>query len=291
MMQPKPGVLSLAVLSGVHSGVRTPIEGETCTIGSSPGCDLVLADKNVVAEHLQLRSCGRVLAIDAVGGDVRIEGHADLARGFGCRVRLPVTLSLGEARLRIERDDRSTRGLPRWAIYTALALVVVMVPIVSLRAAVSDLLPPATEVSKPPVRAEVPHPATLSDTQIVDALRARIATAGLNGLFVSVDGRSLSVSGALTAVQMPDWQAIQRWFDRTHGGRYVLTSLVSSASVVKAPRFTFQAVWFGESPYVIDGKGERRYPGAALQDGWTLKAIEPGEIVMVRDGEEFRLTL
>lgn len=296
MTEAKSGALALAVLSGVHSGVRTPIEGSVCTIGSSPDCDLVLADCDVVPEHLHLRSYGKVLAIDAVGGDVAIEGYPDLARGFGRRVTLPVTLRVGEARLRLERNDSGNPGGRHWLLYAALFLFVVLVPVVSFRAAVSALLPQAA-ASYSEVRPDDPrpHPAAPAqsplDTEIVGTLRERIASAGLDGLSVVPDGRSLSVSGVVRADQTAAWEAIQQWFDRTFGGRYVLTSLVANAAATKAPAFTFQAVWFGKNPYVIDGRGDRRYPGAALQDGWTLKAIERGQIVVARDGEEFRLTL
>ncbi len=299
-----PGSLALEVLSGVHSGVRTPIEGASCAIGSSWNCDVVLADKDVAPDHLRLRFYGKLVAIDAIGGDVAIEGRQSLVRGYGCRVNLPVTLSVGEARLRIARDRAEGQAMRRWATYAVGILAVVAAPVLALQAGLFEFMPRQAMAHAEPSREYVasipaqpfpgmPASASLaaSDSDVANGLKERIETAGLDTLTLSADGRRIEVSGEIPAARMTDWGEIQRWFDRTHGGRYILTSLVSTAAVANAPSFTFQAVWFGKNPYIIDARGERRYPGAPLQDGWMLKAIEPGGILVVRDGEEFKLTL
>lgn len=290
-----PGALALDVLSGIHSGVRAPIEGSACTIGSSRDCDLVLADKDVAPAHMHLRFYGNLVAIDAVGGDVVIKGRPDLARGYGCRIKLPATLSIGEATLRIARNN-APRTARRWAAYAGGALALAAVPVIAIQTGILKLRPqPAMAHAQQPAEhaaavAAIPTP-VLSDGKIVTLLQERIEQANLGMLVVSVDGRRIEVSGKVPPGRMAEWQEIQRWFDRTHGGRYVLTSMVGAAAVANAPSFAFQAVWFGKNPYVIDARGERRYPGAALQDGWMLKAIEPGQIVVVRGAEEFKLTL
>ena len=289
----KPGALALDVLSGMHHGVRAPIDGEACTIGSSPNCDLVLSDRDIAREHLQLRFYGRQVAINAIGGAVIVEGRPALQRGYGCRVKLPVTLVIGDATLRIGRGTSSGPMIKRWGPYAAVVVLLAMMPIVAVQAGISGLIPqkpalPSDRLTVGSVPAANPAP---SDGEIVGMLQQKIAEAGLGNLTLSADGRRIDVSGQVPPDRMRAWRNVQRWFDRSHGGRYVLTSIVSAAAVTDAPKFVFQAVFFGENPYVVDARGERRYPGAALQDGWMLKSIEDGQILVVRGGQEFKLTL
>jgi len=45
-----------------------------------------------------------------------------------------------------------------------------------------------------------------------------------------------------------------------------------------------QAVWFSERPYVITAEGNRYYKGAFLDNGWTIKDISDGRILLAKDG-------
>lgn len=294
----KPGALSLDVLSGIHRGVQAPIENDACTIGSSPSCDLVLGDRDIAAQHLQLRFYGKQVAVNAVGGNVLIEGRPTLERGFGCRANLPITLVVGETKLRIGRNASAAPMTKRWGPFAAVALLaLVMTPIVAVQAGITGLLPQradaqASDPGEALTVASLPmRPAIQTDEEVVAGLREKLAEADLAGLGISSDGRRIDVSGQVPEERLSTWREIQQWFDRSHGGRYVLTSMVSAAAVTDAPRFVFQAVFFGTNPYVVDARGERRYPGASLQDGWMLKSIDKGQILVVRGNQEFKLTL
>jgi hypothetical protein len=294
----KPGALSLDVLSGIHRGVQAPIDDDACMIGSSPNCDLVLGDRDIAAQHLQLRFYGKQVAVNAVGGAVVIDGRPTLERGYGCRVNMPITLTVGDTRLKIGRNASAAPMARRWGPLAAVALLaLVMTPIVAVQAGISSLLPhkattQSAEAGDDLTVASIPmRPAIQSDGEVVATLREKLSEANLSGINVSADGRRIDVSGKVPKESLSAWREIQQWFDRSHGGRYVLTSLVSAAAVTDAPRFVFQAVFFGQNPYVVDARGERRYPGASLQDGWMLKSIEKGQILVVRGNQEFKLTL
>lgn len=286
--------LSLAVLSGLHDGVRAPIDGDACMIGSSRGCDIVLSDAGIAEEHLQLRFYGRQVAINAIGGPVAVQGRPDVERGFGCRAHLPVTLGVGGARIRIALDGSPNLMTKRWAPQMAiLAFALIMTPLVAVQAGISGLMPQKAAApddrlivgTVPPLR-EVPR-----DDEVIGALQQQMTGADLDNLTVIADGRRIQITGQLPPEKMEAWRAVQHWFDTSHGGRYVLTSSVAVAAVTAAPKLVFQAVFFGENPYVVDARGERRYPGAALQDGWMLKSIENGQILVKRGEQEFKLTL
>lgn len=276
------GALTLNVLDGLHRGVATPISGDVCTIGSGSECDVVLADRQIAPDHLRLRFYGRQVAVDALGGSVLIEGRPPVQRGHGCRTALPVILSLGEARLEIRRQDASGN---RRAI-VGLAAVATAVVAVLLATQSSGF----GVVSEPREIAVVEAPAPTPATGAAGNLRDRIAQAGLD-LAVIENGRHLAVSGSVTEAQSAVWTDVQRWFDGSFGGRNVLSSNVVIAAPASPPKFAFQAVWFGTNPYVVDARGERRYPGAALQGGWMLKSIDAGAITVSRDGKDFQLTL
>ncbi len=276
------GGLMLNVLDGLHRGVVTPIAGDSCMIGSGPGCDVVLADRQIAPDHLRLRFYGRQVAVDALGGTVMIEGRQPVQRGHGCRTTLPVTLALGDARFEIKRN--AVPDGRRMIVGLASALLAVLAVLIATQSSGFGVATAPRELPAPAA------PAIVTDTDAADRLRERIAAAGLD-LTVIANGHHLAVSGSVTEADSPKWTEVQRWFDGTYGGRNVLSGNVTVAAPATPPKFAFQAVWFGADPYIVDARGERRYPGAALQQGWMLKSIEAGAITVSRDGKDFRLTL
>src|SRR5690606_1425795 len=90
-----------------------------------------------------------------------------------------------------------------------------------------------------------------ADGSVAEALRQHLADAGLDDLAVTESDRHLSVSGMVSEDGLATWTDVQRWFDGSYGGRYVLSSRVTTAAPAGVPEFSFQAVWFGTRPYVI----------------------------------------
>ena len=45
----------------------------------------------------------------------------------------------------------------------------------------------------------------------------------------------------------------------------------------------------GERPYVITAEGNRYYKGAFLNNGWKIKDIADGRILLTKDGETLAL--
>jgi hypothetical protein len=141
-------------------------------------------------------------------------------------------------------------------------------------------------------------PATLAaaiNTNAQDAGRKfadRLATSGLTGLRVSTEAGQVVVSGSITKQQSSAWTEAQQWFDEAYRGRLVLVAQVTSTEAKKpTPVVNVQAVWFGERPYIITAEGNRYYKGAFLDNGWAIKDIADGRVLLAKDGETMALVV
>lgn len=121
-------------------------------------------------------------------------------------------------------------------------------------------------------------------------LTERLVSSGLLGLRVTTAGGQVVVNGSITKQQVGAWTEAQQWFDGAYRGRLVLVANVSPTEAKKpAPILNVQAVWFGERPYVITAEGNRYYKGAFLDNGWMIKDIVEGRILLAKDGETLAL--
>jgi hypothetical protein len=121
-------------------------------------------------------------------------------------------------------------------------------------------------------------------------LTERFEASGLTGLRVTAAGGQVTVTGSITKQQAGAWTEAQQWFDGAYRGRLVLVANVTPTEAKKpAPVVNVQAVWFGERPYIITAEGNRYYKGAFLDNGWMIKDIVEGRILLAKDGETLAL--
>jgi hypothetical protein len=121
-------------------------------------------------------------------------------------------------------------------------------------------------------------------------LAERLDASGLSGLRVSTGGGQVVVTGSIMKQQTDAWTEAQQWFDAAYRGRLVLVAKVTLTEAKKPmPVVNVQAVWFGERPYIITAEGNRYYKGAFLDNGWTIKDIADGRILLTKDGETLAL--
>jgi Inner membrane component of T3SS, cytoplasmic domain/Inner membrane component of T3SS, periplasmic domain len=363
-----PSRFVLESTAGFHRGVRLELERGDVRIGSTPGADIVLRDAGIAAEHAVLRVGRRSIDLHAIGGEVRV-GEEIIANGYGCALRAPIDLTIGEARLRIsvernqapaqtpvEPGDAPARPRISPAILIAGALLFAVpalglaamrpaapkagdltsaaplnvadgheriaglqqveaagVETVSVRAAsrlMADL--PATDrqfiqhclSSRPGISMREaitelngcdrqppanPGPA-LNAEDAGRKLTERLNVSGLTGLRVTTGAGQIVVTGSITKQQTDAWTEAQQWFDATYRGRLVLVANVTPTDAKKPmPVVNVQAVWFGERPYIITAEGNRYYKGAYLDNGWTIKDIADGRILLSKDGETLAL--
>lgn len=296
-----PGGTVLEILDGLHQGVSLPLGQAVYRIGNSPDSDLILGDDGIAAQHLVLRVLPDQVAVEARGGDVSVATLTGvrqlIAQGHGLKVRLPVELAFGEARLRL-RDTRpavapvSSGSITsrHWSRHCAALVAVLLLVLCTLafafRSEPAAPVPPSAEAKAATIPAVDATPEQ-AHAWLEESLRA----AGLGFLQARVNGRHISVTGSYPATLKDRWLGVQQGFDSRFGQHTVLTPDVQATATVAKPRTRFQAVWFGANPYVIDEHGKRLYPGATLEDNWVLDSIEGDQVRLTRGHERFVFTL
>lgn len=307
----REAVTTLKVIAGLHRGASITLTEPVCCIGSDDSTDVMLGDPGTAPHHIVLRFYGRYIAIEALGGDITINGRS-VSQGTGLRCELPAKLHFNDVALELSRPPAPAifPGLPtvpvRWRKWlnrsATLAALVVTLGVLAfyefidvnqadanigyhpVTAMLDEQHMMDTAQSTPPVMDEVrPSP--------VQALRERLAEAGLASLEVADSGDYIRVSGHYDPDQAGAWNATQRWFDQHYGSRNVLLNEAQLSEVPVRPDLQLQAVWVGKSPYVIDARGQRLYPGAALSSGWVISAIETDRVLLSRGDDQFALTL
>jgi Inner membrane component of T3SS, cytoplasmic domain/Inner membrane component of T3SS, periplasmic domain len=120
-------------------------------------------------------------------------------------------------------------------------------------------------------------------------LTERLNASGLSGLRVTSAGGQVVVTGSITKQQTGAWTEAQQWFDGAYRGLVLVANVTPTDAKKPAPVLNVQAVWFGERPYVITTEGNRYYKGAFLDNGWMIKDIVDGRILLAKDGETLAL--
>jgi hypothetical protein len=331
-----PSTFVLECTDGFHRGAHLELEPGDFRIGSTAGADIVLRDAGIAAAILRVGP--RSIDLHAVGGDV-VVGEETVANGYGCALRAPIDLTIGEARLRISIERNQAPARPAILIAGALLFAVPALGLAAMRPAA----PKAYDLTSV-ARAEALGDETLSvtaasrlmadlpaaDRQFIQhclstrpgisvreaiaelngcdrqpppnpgpALNAedagrklaeRLDASGLSGLRVSTGGGQIVVTGSIMKQQTDAWTEAQQWFDAAYRGRLVLVAKVTLTEAKKPmPVVNVQAVWFGERPYIITAEGNRYYKGAFLDNGWTIKDIADGRILLTKDGETLAL--
>lgn len=301
---------TLEVVTGLHRGVCLVLDKDAYRIGSTTEADIVLRDVGLKSDHALLRVERMDLIVEARGGDVGFDGGM-LAQGHGCRMRYPVELSFGEARIRIVGPQEdvgknvlskswrsalhiiSRRPLAFSVFALCSVLAVLILPRVAPTGDGSASVPAVPRAASDAERGgqSGAEPAALAG-EALRQIKERLQAAGIATLKASVmDGR-ISVSGVLSNREAAAWMTIQQWFDETYAGRLVLTARVAMGDISgsPAPDFRVQAIWFGDHSYVVTEQGTRHEQGSFLDSGWLLSEIHENRVVLSRGGETFTIS-
>ncbi|MER9231649.1 hypothetical protein NKI56_06015 [Mesorhizobium sp. M0622] len=294
--------IALSVTHGFHAGAEVSLVEPQYTIGSSTESDIVLRDAGIAPIHARLRRKGSQVEIEAVGGDVTLATGETIHEGHGSRCRLPLTISVGEARIKLVSLQRVPN---RWSFANRPLLVAssVLCAVLAISVAANgfsfakqEIGAKASSQDGQPVRVAFAGQAgekildDSSPAQIHTAaeaesqLKLRLEQSGISTLTVLQSEGRLVVSGMIPNDKSDVWAQTQSWFDQSFGAHLPLISNVMVGNAQRAPRLRLQAIWYGERPYVIAADGARYHEGAFTDDGWAVKHIGETELLLTKGG-------
>ncbi|WP_188408740.1 SctD/MshK family protein [Agaricicola taiwanensis] len=291
---------TLDIVSGLHRGTSIDLKGKSYRIGSAPDSDIILRDEGVAADHARIRIDGNAVHVETQSHEVELGNGLVLTAQQGARLRLPITMSIGQAQLRLSRDGASEPTIgqmaSRLAVPVAAAILIPALLIVGIASR-----PDVESAAVSPRTAEVQRlsaesaPDNISNTvqaeeTIVPNLQKRIQTAGLEGIKLAPSGNDIVATGSIAPDKHGVWIDVMTWFDRSYGGKASLVSMVETNRRPARPPVSVQAVWYGNNPYMIASDGKRYYEGASLNSGWSVRSIAKDRIILAKGSEEFRLT-
>lgn len=310
--RPASAALELVVLSGLHRGATLTLDHGDYAIGSALHAEIVLKDPGVTADHACLRIERGGVRIEATGGDVAIDDSI-VRKGHGCRIRGPVEIMLGEARLCLRPLEVEPPGadlltsrlgdIRKLLAHRPLGLVgAVACLMLVIGAAVVHVVrrpagvEPATRLAFSGAIGDLRPLSAASDIrpvasleQAVRDLNDRLDRASIRTLRVSSADGHIAVTGKLGKQQAAAWNTIQQWFDQAYRD-FVLTAHVTVGDGHDMPGVQLQAIWYGDQPHIITGAGERAYQGAVLDNGWIVKEIGEERLLLSKDGETLVVT-
>jgi hypothetical protein len=320
---------TLCVETGPHAGAVQRLAPGLYTAGAATPATLVLQDDGLAPLHVLLELGEDEIRIEALNGEVAIEGvRRPLSQGQEYSTPAPVALTIGSTRISLRapvpagRRGLGTAGklaLAGGGVLAGLVLLAVLIGQIGQELALDPLAAGSTgaqaETEAPaipsaerevaeaapavmPEAAADPQPAPAPEGAMAAtsaeaakaALEARLAEAGLT-LEPAPDDASLVLRGRIDAAKLPDWRAVQSWYDAAFGAAVPLVAQIEVDRPADVPKLMIQSVWTGERPYLIAGNGERYAIGATIAGGWTIDAIEPDRIVLRRGPSRFELTL
>ncbi|WP_316397883.1 hypothetical protein [Bradyrhizobium sp. 33ap4] len=280
------------VLSGSYSGLTGKAGGGSCLIGSSLDADLVFVEQGLEPHHLRVSWHVSSIEIEALAADVAIEGRDSISPNEIVVLPLPAVIRMGamSIRLSIEGSQQAGSTGRRHVPITVLALVLISsaaVGTVSTSLIQSD---GAAVLSTSSSAADIGPKVALAapDAPAADAaarrLQGEVDAAGLLGIKVGSGPGVVTADGTITPASLAKWREVQQRFDVDSNGGYTLVSAVAIKDEKTPPAIAVQAVWRGNDPYLVIS-GQKYFVGALLSNGWTVKEIEDGRVLLTRNGQ------
>ena len=287
-----PVTHTLTIEQGLSAGAECLVGPDWLVVGTGMRDDIRLFDDGVESAHFALRAEGRRIAIRAgaaASAGIGIEGEGILEPGAQVRLPLPVRLQIGGAAIRIDRQVADAP--PSRLAGLTLQFLRRAAPLPLSAAFVFGTANPTFTANTPPaapVVAEAPPPPAPPPPRgdaAVEALDARLASAGLGGVSVAWEEGTLRLSGALTETGTAPLAAVLGQFDAETAGQLVIRNEIGSdpAGGRLPPTPRIGAVWRGAEPYITVGEG-RYGVEAMLPGGWQVVEIGEQGVVLAFGG-------
>ncbi|WP_194456540.1 hypothetical protein [Bradyrhizobium sp. CCBAU 53421] len=280
------------VLSGCYSGLTGKAGSGPCLIGSSLDADLVFIEQGLEPHHLRVSWHVSSIEIEALAANVAIEGRDPISLNEPVVVPLPAVIHMGTMSIRCSTEAPQQAGSTgRWHVpIIPLALVLISsaaVGTLSTRlvqidsAAALSASSPAPDIAPKIALAPPDVPAAEA---AAERLQGEVDAAGLLGVKIGSGPGVVTADGTITPASLAKWREIQQRFDVQSNGAYTLVSALAIKEEKAPPAIAVQAVWRGNDPYLVIA-GQKYFAGALLSNGWIVKEIEDGRVLLTRNGQ------
>ncbi len=288
----------LLIESGLYAGVTRTLAAAHYVVGNSPPADIVLMEDALSEAHAALSFARGKMQVEALASNI-IVNSKPLALGEKVIVDLPCSFSLNGIQIKCSTGaattgytgSKSGSGLfknlnfgPKqrtWVGIGALGIACLLfmgAPII--KAVVGGA---SSNVLKQPKIATVPSRTSqfgsknitpVTPQEVKDATdKLRRDMARFLAVQVTSDQNTVIVSGNISAIDKPRFNAIAQKFDEDHGGRVELVNQLSSTTVKDRDLPKIEAYWAGQNPYVIV-EGRRYFVGSKIEPGWIFDSIQ-----------------
>lgn len=301
----------LTVLTGPNAGASAALNGGRCQIGGGPDDDIIL--EGVPAGALAIALKDQRLRMQARGAGISLmDGrHAQTLPDGQARIgTLPAMLRLTQdttVAISRARPDTASRMPLRMAVLLAAVTLgtglliglqippgTARLPGLEAQAARLDPIPhppiqaatgtAPTQITAGALQATSPRLTACIGTcqsDAAEALRTRLAAAGLEGLQVAPSDGVLRVSGVMPADKASHWRELRSQFETDFGRSLPL--IVDIANGTDTPALAVASVWLGGNPELRTKTGQTLREGDRTADGWTVNRITSGRISLSRD--------
>lgn len=295
--------MELHVTDGLHNGVSLPLTDGDYLIGSSTEADIVLHDEGVAPRHAMICVEANHFRVEAIGSPLNI-GNQLIELGQGCRLRLPVALTIGSASLQLTRPGEPLEQVPRSSLsgsFTGAPAILAAVVLACLAMFIVWENMPSSSAQNPAPQAAVttrPEPSATAVAQnastdanaAAERLKEQLSAARIRTFTLAVENRLIRITGSLPQAKASAWTDIQRWFDSTYAPDLALSANITMRTSSSEPIIRLRAIWYGDRPYIIAENGNRYYEGAHIEDGWLVHKIDEERITLTKGDEQFSLT-
>lgn len=141
------------------------------------------------------------------------------------------------------------------------------------------------------LRRDIPSILHIEDQQIEtlekrqNILRDMLTQQGLEQkVYVQQDGEGLTVVGSLSRQEVPLFKEVAHTFRARYGVNPILYTKISQTQTQK--KLAIRSVSVGNVPYLVTQKGQKYVEGTTLKNGYKIKSIQPGKIILSFNGKE-----
>ncbi len=287
--------LRVIVEQGVFANASAYVDGAAFSVGASTNNAIVLLGSELKPVHFSVSSAQIPFLparITAVEGAIVVDGKTALEPGQWTSARLPVNITAGTARLRVERPVTSRLPVRRIAAVAALFMGVwfaggfiadTVIPTTgSIVTAAWNTKPASMSRNEPAKR----RPVQTNYADTIKQMKDKLAQLGLLALVHPTESgaRSVLVSGVIGSDEAERWRDFLRWYDAGPDRPPLLNNVTRLEGTSAMPVVT--AIMFGNDPSALLASGKEVRPGDTFTDGWKVHEIKKTSVVIKRGGDE-----